>query len=552
MSGGQVVAALDAAFPGQIEQGPTALVIATESLPGVLTFLRRDMQPPFEVLVDLLAVDNLELAKQARYTAHYCLRRRESDLLLRLEVSCSGASLPSATGVWPAAAWFEREVYDLMGIEFVGHADLRRILLPEDYVHHPLRKDYPLRGLGEREAPLAEATAPTASAEPLSAEGEVAILDFNPLYPGQGLRLVLEVEGERVLDATPDPGYAHAGLEKLGESLTYAQCPQLAGRLGEQVLLSGELALVLAVEGLLDLQVPPRARHVRVLWSELARVGAHLAWLGEQARLAGSPAAFHRAWAERDKIVTLFAALDQGSEAGLLCVGGAVADMSVTFADAVVQFCRGAPAFLDEMDALFTGHPTWVRRVRGLGLLNGEAALAWGASGPVLRGAGIAQDVRRSDPYSGYENFEFSVPVGEYGDVYDRCQVRLEEIAQSVRIATQALEGLPEGAHRVEDVKLVGGDVASPEGLVHHFAAWMEGHGMHPPLGDAYQSVEAPGGELGLYLASDGTDRPYRLRFRTPSFAHLQCFAHLVSGLDMDEVALVLGSLNIAAAEVDR
>lgn len=556
MSEAEAAAALSAVFGDQVEWGEGVVVIRAGALTQVLNYLRHEAAPRYDALVDLTAVDNLKLHRGAapagsvapRFAVHYCLRSSEADALLRLAVPCSGERLPSAVGLWPAADWFEREVYDLLGIEFDGHADLRRLLLPADFAHHPLRKDYPLTGVGEREESGRQIPSPLATLAPRSEEGEVAVLDFN----GQGLRLLFEVEGDQVRAVRPDPGYVHAGLEKLGESLTYGQCAQLAGRIGEQLPFCGEVALALAVERLMGVEAPPRARYLRVIWCELGRVEAHLAWLGEQARLAGSPAAWHRAWAEQDKLRVLLGTLGQGAAAGLVCVGGTAVDLEPDFAVVAAEICGGAAAFIDEIDRLFTGHPVWVRRVRGLGVLGAEAALGWGASGPVLRATGIARDLRQSNPYSQYEDFDFAVPVGEYGDVYDRCQVRLAEIAASARIVSQALEGIPAGAHRLADRAFTDGDVGTPEGLVHHFSFWMDGHGLQPPSGDVYISVEAPGGELGLYLVSDGTDRPYRLRFRTPSFAHLQCYPQLVAGLDLDEAALVLGSLNIAAAEVDR
>ncbi len=552
MSGAGAVAQLSSIFGDRVEYGEGTVVVEIAVLAQVLSYLRREVEPPYDVFVDLIAVDHLELQRAERFVVQYCLRSSQNGSFLRIEVSFNGPSLPSATALWSAADWFEREVYDLLGIGFDGHADLRRIFLPLDFVDHPLRKDYPLAGIGEREKSRVKSTFAPSAVEPYSEEGEIAVLDFVPLYAGQGLRLALAVEGEHVRQADPDPGYVHTGLEKLAESLTYGQCVHLAGRLGEESALGGELAMVLAIERLLGMEVPARAGYLRVIWSELGRLSSHLAWLGEQARLAGSPAAWHRAWAERDKLKALWDAAGKGEEGSLVCIGGAVVDMEPAFAAAATEFCAGTAEFLDEIDQLFTGHPVWLRRVRGLGGLSVAEAFEWGVSGPVLRAAGIARDLRRDEPYSQYEDFEFEVPVGEYGDVYDRCQVRLAEIAASVRIVAEACAGLPAGDHRLRDRRLMGGDVNTPEGLVHHFATWMDGHGLQPLPGEVYLSVEAPRGELGIYLVSDGTGRPYRLRFRTPSFVHLQCYPHLVCGLDLEEAALVLGSLNISVAEVDR
>ncbi|MDP6698169.1 MAG: NADH-quinone oxidoreductase subunit C [Candidatus Latescibacteria bacterium] len=526
-----------------------AAVVEPGALAEVLRFLRYEAEPNYDALADLTAVDNQCRDSAAPFSVHYCLRSGAAGPLLRLIVPCAGGPLPSALELWPAADWFEREIYDLFGIEFSGRGQLRRLLLPADFVANPLRKDYPLTGSGEARAEFDPNPAP--SLDPLSEEGEVAVLELHAA--GGGLRLQVEVEGDRVRAIRPDLGYVHAGLEKLGESLTYRQCAQLAGRIGRQSSFSGELALALAVERLMGIEAPPRAVYLRALWCELGRMAAHMAWLGEQAELAGATAVWQRAWCARDEIRVLLDTLVPGAAAGLICPGGTVVDLEPEFAHAAAEICGGAPSFIDEIDQLFAGHPLWERRTRGLGALAAAAALAWGASGPVLRAAGVAADLRcGAASYAPYGDFDFAVPVGENGDVYDRCRVRLAEIAASADLVAQALAGLPDGPHLLADRRFAGGDVATPEGLVHHFALWMDGHGLQPPAGAIYCGVEAPGGELGIHLVSDGTDRPYRLHFRTPSFAHLQCYPQLVAGLDLDEAALVLGSLNIAAAEVDR
>jgi len=579
------------------DKGMPTLVIEAEPAAEVLRFLRADPQLRFDFLADLTAVDYAQLERRERFEVVYHLYSSPFKRRLRVKVPLAGDSpvLATVVGIWPAAGWLERETYDMFGIGFQGHPDLRRILLPVDFVHHPLRKDYPLRGRGERgetkagtppEALLLSATpagkeAPILPEDPGFAdleawlaergaalpgdaereeEAQIAVLNLGPQHPTTrgSLRMVLEIEGEKVLRATPDPGYAHAGFEKLGENHTYTQHVPVADRMNELAPFGSSLAFVLAAEKLMGLEVPRRGQYIRVVLNELSRIAAHLAWVGEQALEAGSQAAFACAFEQRERLCDLFEAVSGArTMTGFVRIGGVAEDLPASFAGAMEGFLKGLRRALDEIHSLLTHNRVWVERARGVGTISAAAGIAWGLSGPVLRGAGVARDVRQDQPYSAYEDFDFEVVVGSAGDAYDRYLVRLEEVGQSGRIAAQALRQLPDGPCCVEDAK-----VSPPpksevetrvEALIHHFKLWMDGHGLRAPAGEeVYLPTETPGGELGYYLVSDGTDRPCRMRVRTPSFMHYQVLPRLLEGLTLADVGIVLGSLNIAAGEVDR
>ena len=575
---GEVARALEERFPGSVsEEGEGVLTVAEGPVIGILRFMRVDSRLRFDLLVDMTAVDRSRLERwiwggQRRFALVYHLYSTSRRQRLRLEVALDGGRREpeSAVGIWPVADWLECEVFDMFGIRFGGHPGLRR-LFTADLVHWPLRKDYPLQGLGEREQVLrgggrdtgngdrAEVWPEIDSLEAGEEEAKIAVLHMGPQHPAGrgGLRFSLAVEGDRVLRGRADPGWVHAGFEKLGEYRTYLQMVPVTERLSPLSPFGSSLAFVLAAELLLGLEIPRRGQHIRVALNELARIGSHLAGLAEQARATGAHAASMRAADQRERLGELTAWLT-GTRAGdgFLQVGGVREDLPEDGVERATRFFAGLGPALDEFRALADSR-VWIERTRGLGSISAEAALAWGLSGPALRSAGVARDVRRDEPYSAYGDFDFEVVVGSAGDACDRYRVRLEEVAQSCRIIEQALGRLPDGPSAIADGKVVPPAReqvhTQAEGLIHHFALWMDGHGLQPPAGaQAYVPTEGPEGELGFLLISDGTDKPYRLRARTPSFAHYQYFPRLLEGMALADVDSVLASLNVSPEEVDR
>jgi len=382
-------------------------------------------------------------------------------------------------------------------------------------------------------------------------------LNLGPQHPSTHgvLRVILELDGETVVDARPDIGFLHRGIEKLAESRTWNQCIVLTDRIDYLAAMSNNLAYVMAVEKLMGLDVPRRARYVRVALAELQRIASHLFWLGTHAHDMGAMTPLFYALREREVIMDIFESL-AGSRLmpSFLRIGGLAADIDSGFVKSVLGFTEFFPRRVDEYESLLTDNPIWKLRTRGVGILDGENCLRLGISGPMLRGAGVGWDIRKSHPYSGYEDFQFEIPVGMEGDVYDRYLVRVREMRESARIARQAVEGLPEGRWIADDPAAVfppreelKNNVAA---MIRHFGLVMEG--MKPPAGEVYQAIESPRGELGFYLVSDGGPRPLRFKVRPPSFVNLQGLVKMIRGRLLADVMAVIGALDIVLAEVDR
>jgi NADH-quinone oxidoreductase subunit D len=386
-------------------------------------------------------------------------------------------------------------------------------------------------------------------------------LNMGPQHPSTHgvLRVVLELEGETVIKCQPMVGYLHTGMEKQAEYKTYTQSIPQTDRMDYLAPMSNNLALCLAAERLLDIEVPARVQAIRVLLTELSRISAHCVWLGTHALDIGAMTVFWYTFREREKVLSIY---DQVCGARMTAsyfrVGGLAMDIPAGFLDRCQKFVDQMPAHVDEYEKLLTRNPIWLARTRGVAPLSRRDAIALGATGPVLRGSGVAWDLRRSQPYSGYETYEFDIPVGANGDAYDRFQVRVQEMRQATRIAGQAVQRIRElgekGEYRLRDYKYVvppKEDVkTSMEALIHHFK--LVAHGFFPPVGEAYQAIEAPKGELGFYFISDGTPRPWRMKVRSPSFINLQCLPVMVEGRLIADVVAAIGSIDIVLGEVDR
>ncbi len=383
------------------------------------------------------------------------------------------------------------------------------------------------------------------------------LLNVGPQHPSTHgvLRVVVELEGERIITCRPDIGYLHRGIEKLMESKTYHQCLPLTDRLDYLAGPSNNLGYCLAVETLLGIEAPPRAQAVRVVIAELARIASHLFWLGTHAHDLGAMTPLFYAFRERERIMDLFE-LAGGSRL-FPCyfrLGGLAADLPEGFVEAATAFATELPERTLDYERLLTENPIWQARTRGVGRVTVEEVLDWGWSGPVARGSGLAWDLRKSNPYCGYEQYEFEVPVGGEGDTFDRYRVRVEEMRQSARIIAQALGAMPGGPVNVLDPKVslppkerVYTDI---EALIHHFLIIEEG--IKPPKGEVYVSIEAPKGEMGFYIVSDGGPRPYRVKNRAPSFINLQALPKLAEGRLLSDLIALIGTIDIVLADVDR
>ena len=389
--------------------------------------------------------------------------------------------------------------------------------------------------------------------------GEKMMLNFGPQHPATHgtLRLVLELDGETVVKATPHLGYLHTGFEKLGEHLDYNQYIVVTDRMNYLSPLSNNFGYVLAVEKLLGLEIPKRGLYVRVLMAELSRLADHLLWLGMGALDLGAFTAFLYGFKEREKLYSIF---EKTTGARLTTsytrVGGVLRDLYDGFEEDVNAFLSAFPKTLKEVHTLLTRNRIWMDRTKEVGVISGEDAISYGLTGPCLRASGVGHDLRKAEPYSSYEDFDFDVPVGDNGDVYDRYLVRMEEMVQSCHIIRQAMANLPEGPVNVPDNKIILPEKKDAyghiEGLIHHFKIIMDGHGVQPPRGEIYSATESPNGELGFYIVSDGSGTAYRIRIRPPSLLQYQVVPHMVEGGMVSDIVAVLGSMNIIAGELDR
>ena len=391
------------------------------------------------------------------------------------------------------------------------------------------------------------------------AESRYMTLNMGPQHPATHgvLRIVLELDGERIVSAKPVLGYLHRGIEKLAEGMTYLQIIPLTDRLDYTACMSCNLGYVWAVERLVDIEdlVPERARTIRIAMAELSRIGGHLIWIGSHAADTGAVTVFLYSFREREFIYELFEAVcGQRMTVSYPRVGGVSADLPPGWIEKCREFCRVMPRKIDEYERLLTKNRVWKARTQGVGVLTKEDVFEWGMTGPMARGSGVEYDLRRVLPYAGYEQYDFMIPLGQAGDTYDRYLVRVEEMRQSVHIISQALDRLADGPI-MADVPHIAPPPkpalsTSIEALIHHFHLVVEG--FDAPQGEAYFASEAPKGELGFYLISDGGPQPYRLAMRVPSFSNLQSVVKMAPGRYLADIVALIGTIDICLADVDK
>ncbi len=388
-------------------------------------------------------------------------------------------------------------------------------------------------------------------------QGETVLLNMGPQHPSTHgvLRLLLELDGEIVVNCIPDIGFLHTGVEKNMEAKTYQKAEVMSDRLDYMNTVGNNLAYSLAVEKLVDLDVPPRAQAIRVILAELTRFQSHLVWLGTSALDLAAMSMFLYCFREREYILDVMEMCSgQRMMTTYIRPGGLWRDVPVEFEAAVRNILKTFPRRVDEYEALLTRNPLMLDRTYGIGKLTGEECLNFGVTGPMLRASGVKWDLRQDRPYSGYEQYDFEVPTRTEGDVYARYLVRLEEMRQSLKIVQQALDKLPMGPVRSNNHKYVPPPRSeigvSMEALIHHFKLWTEG--FEAPKGAIYSAVESPRGELGVYLESDGGPTPYRIHWRTPSFDNLQSLPLMSKGVLVADLVAIIGSVDIVLGDVDR
>lgn len=409
-------------------------------------------------------------------------------------------------------------------------------------------------------ADLAEFVATSTLLEPRPEEGSkdrTMVLNMGPQHPSTHgvLRLVIEIDGETVLKVVPDIGYLHTGIEKTCEAKFYQQVVPMTDRIDYLCPMTNNLAYCLAVEKLLQIEIPDRAQWIRVLLNELTRLNSHLVWLGTHAMDIGALTVFLYTFREREDILRIFEAVSgQRMMTSYFRIGGLALEPPLDLFDRIQKFINIMPEKIDEYQNLLTGNPIWMGRLKGVGHLSAADAIALGVTGPPLRASGVDWDLRRDMPYSSYEKFQFKVPISNDCDVWARYIIRIEEMRESVKICQQALDGMPEGEIKANAPKVVLPDrekmKTQMESLIYHFKIVTEGFTV--PAGQVYQAVESPRGEMGYYVVSDGTTKPYRVHMRNPSFATLQALQKMCEGRLLADVVAVIGSIDIVLGEIDR
>jgi NADH-quinone oxidoreductase subunit D len=396
---------------------------------------------------------------------------------------------------------------------------------------------------------------PTPVLEP--GQDRTMILNMGPQHPSTHgvLRVLLEIDGETVVRMMPDIGFLHTGIEKTCEAKFYQQVVPLTDRIDYLCPMTNNLCYVLAVEKLLGLEIPPKAQWMRVLMNELTRINSHLVWLGTHAMDIGALTVFLYCFREREEVLKMFEAISgQRMMTSYFRIGGVALEPPLGFFDRVREFAGYFPDRVDEYENLLTGNPIWMMRTKGVARMMAEDAIALGASGPTLRGSGVDIDLRRDMPYSSYEKFKFNVPVRSEGDVFARYLCRVAELRESIGIVRQALDGMPEGPIKADAPGIVLPDrekmKTQMEAMIYHFKIITEGFAV--PAGEVYQAVESPRGEMGYYVVSDGTAKPYRVHMRAACLANLQTLPAMCEGGLIADVVAAIGSIDIVLGEIDR
>ncbi len=531
----------------------------------VLSHLKKDAPTRFERLEDLTAVD--ETARRRRpphdATVVYTLTSLTDAGMVRLKcpLPSRDASIASATAVWPAAAWYEREAAEMFGLTFTGHPDPRRLLTHRDWEGHPLRKDY--EGRATRMAPFTRDDCrrlePVDAREILGPRADAGdyLLNFGPHhYATHGIfRYVLALRGERIEALGMDIGYHHRGVEKIGERQTWHQFIPYTDRVDYLAGVANNLSYLLAVEALAGVEVPPRAMYARILLCELFRLSNHLMYFGTFLQDLGMMSPIFYALREREMVLDIVERITGGRlHPAWFRIGGLAADLPEGWKEPVDAFVKIFPARLKEYHAAVTKNPILKARTRGVGVIAAADALDWGMTGPNLRAAGVAWDRRKNMPYGGYEQFAFDVPTDTAGDCYARYLVRMEEMRQSLRIIEQAAKGMPGGRSITPDARYTLPEKKAAlhdiESLIHHFVHTTRGPTLPP--GEAYAATESPRGEQGYYVISDGGSHAYRLRARTPGFANLQTMPLVAEGGRLADFVAVLASFDYILPDIDR
>lgn len=532
--------------------GSLTLTLPKEQIAEVLSFFKQNRF--FDFLMCITGVDYPNT--ESRFEICYELFSSKDSSRLRIKVRCKdGETVPTAIRVWKGADWFEREVYDMFGVVFAGHPNMRRILTHHEFVGHPLRKDYDADQ--QQRCTTALPIHFDNGQEPAEKADNLVPLNIGPSHPATHgtLRVMAELNGEKVNRANVEIGYLHRCFEKMAETHAYNQVIPYTDRLNYCSAPMNNVGYCKAVERMLDVEIPPRAMAMRVLLCELSRFIDHVVCIGANAVDLGALTGFFQLFTMREKVYSLFEKLCGARlTVSMTRIGGMAQDAPEGWFNDVLATCKELRQGVADIERLLSGNKIWIQRTQNVGAISAEDAIQWGYTGPCLRAAGVPLDIRTSEPYYIYDQLDFDVPIGSTGDVFERYLVRIEEMKQSLRIVEQICKNVPEGDYTIRDKNIVlpeKKDVyGNIEGLMNHFMLVI--NGLRPPKGEVYDATEAANGELGFHLVSDGSGAPYRLKVRPPCFAIYQSFPESVTGGLVADVIAILGSMNLIAGELDR
>ena len=565
-----------AVFRQQItKDGTTTIWTDNNNLIPLLKYLKNDVAQPFKMLYDLTAIDERTRTNrldqpESDFTVVYHLTSfgRNEDIRIKVPLSDRDITIPSITSIWESANWYEREVYDMFGINFTGHPRLTRILMPETWHGHPLRKEHPARAteldpfvlteqIRDEEDTNLKFNPEEYGLDRKSEDTDYMFLNIGPQHPGTHglLRLIVQLNGEDIVNIIPDIGFHHRGAEKMGERQSWHTFIPYTDRIDYLGGVMNNLAYLLSVEKLAGIEVPDRACVIRIMMSELFRIASHLVWLGTFAQDMGQMSPVFYAFNDRERIFDIVSAITGARmHPSWFRIGGVAHDLPEGWERLVQGFVDYFPGRLKEFENIVIKNSIFKARTVGIGVFTSDEAIEAGVTGPGLRATGYNWDYRKKRPYSGIERFEFDVPLGKNGDCYDRALVRMEEMRQSLRIIQQCIKNMPAGHYKSDHPLAIpprkDKTMTDIETLITHFVgvSW----GPVIPAGEAMIPIEAAKGSNGYYLISDGSSSSYRSRIRTPSFPHMQMLPFISKGYTIPDLLAILGAMDFVLADLDR
>ncbi|HEY5470528.1 MAG TPA: NADH-quinone oxidoreductase subunit C/D [Bacteroidales bacterium] len=582
ISGNTIISELESKFDDRItiynqevrDNTPTFWIDKTNLQP-VLKYLKSDSPLPYRMLYDLTAIDERTRTKsngqpKSSFTVVYHLTsfERNEDLRIKVPLLESDLHIPSITSIWESANWYEREVFDMFGIDFTGHPRLTRILMPNSWNGHPLRKEHHARATELAPFVLTEAMRDAEEADlkfnpadlglaTSSEDSDFMFLNLGPQHPGTHglLRLVVQLNGEDIVNIFPEIGFHHRGAEKMGERQSWHTFIPYTDRIDYLSGVINNQAYLLSVEKLAGIVVPDRANVIRVMMTELFRIASHLVWFGTFAQDMGQMSPVFYAFNDRERVFDIVSAITGARmHPSWFRIGGVAYDLPDGWEKLMQGFVDYFPKRLKEFDNSVIKNRIFKARNIGIGVYTTEEAIEWGITGAGLRATGFDWDYRKKRPYSGIEQFDFDIPLGKNGDCYDRALVRMEEMRQSLRIIQQCINNMPAGHYKSDHHLAIpprkDKTMTDIETLITHFVnvSW----GPVIPEGEAMVPIEGAKGSNGYYLISDGSTSSYRTRIRTPSFPHIQMLPYISKGYTIPDLLAILGAMDFVLADIDR